>query len=350
MSRPIHYDKSGEDAIVLAIDVGTTEARAGLFDTHGQLIQQARNRHTLRFPAPGRVEIDAAELEQSMLSAIAALGPTLRRTSIVCLAAELGTVFLDTHMRSVGNALCWPDKRARDQAAELNETLGAAAVYATTGRVIDPELPACKLRWLRQHEPERAAAISHIVSIKDYLLLRLCGTLVTDETHASYSMLYNVAARRYSEDLLAALEVPNSALPQVVPATTIAGGITEQTARWCGLSAGIPVAVGGPDGTVGTVGAGLVRPGRTVDMVGTADVIFHALSDPLFDPKRKAVLNAHLAPGLWALGGPTGTTGGTLTQLADMLAYDGNLAQLDAEAATCGHNCAPMSAPPRCVR
>jgi sugar (pentulose or hexulose) kinase len=78
------------------------------------------------------------------------------------------------------------------------------------------------------------------------------------------------------------------------------------------VPAGLPVAVGGPDGTVGCLGAGLTEPGLAVDVAGTSDVVFVISSRPVRVPGANLVLNAYLVPGLWAVGGPTGLTGGCL--------------------------------------
>jgi xylulokinase len=324
-----------EDTLLLVIDAGTSEVRVSLFDLSGGLRARSVRGYAMTFPAPGHVEIDPNLIWEAVVEAIRELEPDLHAVAAISVAAELGTIFLDSRDEPIGNALCWPDKRARKQSTQLAESLGASAVYATTGRILDPELPAVKLLWLRQVEPSIADFTRSMISIKDFLVFRLCGRLFTDEAHASYSMLFDVSKRRWADDILAELGVDPDMLPAVRPATAEAGVVQKVASRLTGLREGTPVNVGGPDGTVGTVGAGLVRPGITVDLVGTADVIFHAISKPLLDPERRAVVNAHLVPEMWAIGGPTGTTGGMLARLSEVLGYGADadgLALLDTEA------------------
>lgn len=320
---------------MLALDVGTTEARASVYGPDGAVIASGRQRHTLAFAATDQVEIDAWELVRSLVGALKALEGHLRDVEAVAVAAELGTIFVDADLNPLGNALCWPDKRAWREAAWIAGDIGRAAVYATTGRVVDPELPAAKYLWLQRNEPDRAKATRWVLSIKDFLVSVLCGSVVTDETHASYSMLFDVTQREWSRDLATCLGIDLALLPQVLAASATAGTVTRRAAQLTGLRQGTRVAVGDPDGTLGTVGAGLVRAGVTTDLIGTADVLFHGTERPVFDPAQRAVVNVHAAEGLWAVGGPTGTTGGTVAKVATLLGYpegaDG-LAALDREA------------------
>jgi sugar (pentulose or hexulose) kinase len=83
----------------------------------------------------------------------------------------------------------------------------------------------------------------------------------------------------------------------------------------------VPVAVGGPDGTVGVLGSGAAAPGLTADVAGTTDVLLHTTSSPTPDPSRRSILNAFLLPGLWTSGGPTGLTGGAIAWLCRMLGF-----------------------------
>ena len=308
---------------LLALDVGTTEARATVHTVDGAVVATGRHRHALVLSRADQVEADPWELVRSMTGALGAVEAHLGDVSAVGIAAELGTVFVDADLKPLGNAWCWPDKRAWSEAAWIADDVGRATIYAITGRVVDPELPAAKYLWLQRNEPDRAKATRWVLSIKDFLVGVLCGRTVTDETHASYSMLFDVRRREWSADLAASLGVDIALLPRVLPASSAAGTVTRQAAELTGLRQGTLVAVGGPDGTIGMVGMGLVRPGVTADLVGTSDVVFHGTEKPVFDPAQRAVVNAHVVEGLWAVGGPTGTTGGTVARIACLLGYGG---------------------------
>ena len=111
-------------------------------------------------------------------------------------------------------------------------------------------------------------------------------------------------------------------LPTVRPWVALAGGVTPAAAQLTGLEPGTPVAVGGPDGSTGALGVGAVRPGLTVDIAGTTDVLLHVTDMPAVRVTGGAVLNAYLLDDLWTVGGPTGLTGGGLDWLAATLGHE----------------------------
>jgi xylulokinase len=93
--------------------------------------------------------------------------------------------------------------------------------------------------------------------------------------------------------------------------------VTRDAAQFTGIPIGTPVIVGGPDGSVGALGAGLSGPGTAVNIAGTTDVFFATVDQPVLDPARRVVLNASLIPGHWSIGGPSGMTGGMLQWFAE---------------------------------
>jgi xylulokinase len=155
------------------------------------------------------------------------------------------------------------------------------------------------------------------------VLEKLTGAVVTDETHASYTGLFDVEKRSWSAALMRRAECDPAMFAPVGLASGKAGGLVKTVATELGLTPDIPVAIGAPDGTAGTVGAGAIRPGITVDVAGTTDVLLHCLSRPVKDPQRRLVLNAHAAAGTWAAGGPTGFTGGAVSWTLNLLGFRG---------------------------
>jgi sugar (pentulose or hexulose) kinase len=237
----------------------------------------------------------------------------------VGLACQVGTVLVDDRLRPVLPALLWQDRRALAEADALDQELGELGM-SISGRRPAPELGAPRVRWIARHEPDAWARTRWVLSLKDFLLARLTGAVVTDATSASYSLLFDVRRRAWSPELASAAAVPLERLPAVLPATEAGGRVTASAAD-TGLPAGLPVAVGGPDGSVAALGAGAVRAGVTVDVAGTTDVLVHVTAAPTLDPTRRSVLNAYLLPGLWTVGGPTGMTSGTIAWLAGILGF-----------------------------
>ena len=185
-----------------------------------------------------------------------------------------------------------------------------------------PELLAPRLLWMRRHRPEVHERIARVASIKDFVVERLTGIASTDQTHASYCGLFDIANRTWSSELAQLCGCDEGMLPRVGRSVDQAGPLIATAADRLGIALGVPVAVGAPDGTAGAIGAGAVRPGVSVDVAGTTDVLLHCIAEPLHDPDEATIVNAHAAPGLWTIGGPTGYTGGAVAWSVGLLQFN----------------------------
>lgn len=311
--------------LLLTLDAGSSSCKAEVFTPEGESVSAGSVAYQSHSPAPGR-----AELEPTVLAAAAkaAVGQALANIDTTELAgmgvsAQLGLAAIGRDGRLLGNILTWADRRAVEQAARIEAALGAEKIYSICGRRVSPEWPLAKILYYKQHHPEQHAATAKYVSLKDYLVHQLTGAFVTDPAHASYSLLYNVGARRWEQDFLEAFDLSAEQLPDVKPAHDIAGetqGASGTFAHDLGLPAGLPVIVGGPDGSTGSLGAGLVSEQTTVNIAGTTDVLFTCSNTPAFDPERGTLVNCYLLPDKWVLGGPMSTTGGCLQWFVDQFA------------------------------
>src|SRR5207248_9984687 len=117
-----------------------------------------------------------------------------------------GLVSLDRHDRVLRPAILWNDQRTARECAEIESTVGLERLIALTGYRALPGITAPKLLWLRRHEPDVYAALAHVMLPKDYVRSRLCGDHATEVSDASGTLLLDVAARRWSEQVLDALQ------------------------------------------------------------------------------------------------------------------------------------------------
>jgi sugar (pentulose or hexulose) kinase len=308
----------GTHEVLVAVDVGTSSTRVRLIAPDGAEIDAATCPTRVVNDAPGFAELDADALWDD----VARLTRGLMREGLavrgVGVTAQLGTMLLEGGGRPAAPAMLWADTRARTEAEELAARFGGESLRIA-GRRITPELLAPRLAWLRRHRPDVLARVSKVVSLKDFLVLRLIGRLLTDETHASYTGLFDVDRRCWSEALVTGFGVEATLLPPVAAAPERAGEVTADASAMTGLPAGTLVAVGCPDGTAGTIGAGAVRSGVTIDVAGTTDTVLHTLARPIRDPEGALIVNAHAVPGLWTAGGPTGLTGGAVAWATQLL-------------------------------
>ena len=303
----------------VGLDLGTSRYRAIAFDSDGCRVSSADARAEIRYGADGSATIDpvaAWQAASGLLGSVARAGP-VRAVSVTAQLAILG---VSKSGRPTTPALLWSDRRARTEADAIAACLGDHA-YPLTGRPILPEAPAAKILWFASHRPNVSARTSSWLSLKDYIVARLTGEICTDPTHASYTCLFDVGRLRWSARLAEAANVDVATLPRVADAASLAGTVSIGAAAVTRLPVGTPVAVGAPDGTAGAVGAGAVRAGITVDVAGSTDVLFRTTRKALLENDRRLVVNAFAVPGLWAVGGPTGLSGGAIAWLARLLGY-----------------------------
>ena len=134
-----------------------------------------------------------------------------------------GSVFLDRAGQPIRPALLWNDARTHAECDEIERRLGRERVIAVTGNRASTGFQAPKLLWLRRHEPEAAARLAKLVLPKDFVRLRLTGGFATDMADASGTLFLDLRRRRYSEEMLDALEVPPGLLPEPFEGPEVTG-------------------------------------------------------------------------------------------------------------------------------
>ena len=137
-----------------------------------------------------------------------------------------------------------------------------------------------KVLWLRQHEPDIYQDTETILFSKDYLRYRMTGEIATDYSDASGSLMWDFAARRWDEALLAEFELPVSLLPPARGSAEVAGVLTAEAAADLGLAPGTPVACGGGDAACAVVGAGLPDSDALMINAGTAVQVIELQDEP----------------------------------------------------------------------
>jgi xylulokinase len=307
---------------LVGLDVGTTGVKAIAISPGGEVLAKAEEEYPLSTPQPGWSEQEpeywwrAAERALARLDAGTVAG--------IGLSGQMhGLVALDEADRVLRPAILWNDQRTAAECVEIEQRVGLERLIALTGNRALTGFTAPKLLWLRRHEPEVYARIAHILLPKDYVRLRLTGERAIDVADASGTLLFDVAGRRWSDEVVAALELPPHWLPRALESPDVSG----RTAR------GVPVAAGAGDQAAGALGVGVDRPGPLSVQIGTSGVVFAAL--PGFAADREARVHAfcHAVPGGWHAMGVMLSAAGSLRWLRDAVAPRTEYGVLTAEAA-----------------
>jgi xylulokinase len=307
---------------LVGLDVGTTGVKAVAVSPTGEVLARAGESYPLSTPQPGWSEQDPDDWWRAAHAALDAL----RRDDVagIGVAGQMhGLVLLDRDRRVLRPAILWNDQRTAAECAEIEERIGLERLVRITGNRALTGFTLPKLLWVRGHEEAVYERVAHVLLPKDYVRLRLTGELATDVADASGTLLLAVPDRRWSREVLDALEIPPEWLPPLRESPEPAGNAAN----------GVPVAAGAGDQAAGALGVGVEGPGPLSVVLGTSGVVFAALDSFSFDPAGRAHSFCHAVPGRWHAMGVMLSAAGSLRWFRDAIAAGEDYGALDAEAA-----------------
>jgi len=261
---------------VLATDQGTTSTRAMLFDSEARMVSVAQRELPQHYPRAGWVEHDAEDIWSDTLAvlkeAIAASAVPLDRIAAIGVTNQRETVLVWD--RSTGEpihrAIVWQDRRTADLCATLKAEGAEEEVQAKTGLLLDPYFSATKLAWILDNVPGARASAERgqlaFGTIDSFLLWRLTGGEVhaTDVTNASRTLLYDIHAQRWDEDLCRLFGIPDGLLPEVRDNSSLFGTTTAGL-----LEQQIPIGGMAGDQQAALIGQACFDPGMVKSTYGT---------------------------------------------------------------------------------
>ncbi len=271
--------------VLVAIDVGTSGARAVAFDLEGRRLVEVRRAYPTLTPRPGWAEQSATEWRSASLASLAELVRRLgsrRRVHAISLTGQCPSVVLvDARGRAVGQGLTYRDNRATAEAALIRARFGETAMHARTGHRPAAFHIAPKLMWIRRHDPGAWRSATLALQPRDWVVLALTGQAVTDGTHAAATLVYNLHGRRWDEELLAGLDLAPTLWPRIGRPEEVVGTLRPSIAVRLGLPASTRVVLGGADSQACAFGAGVVGPGPVSEMAGSSTCLNAVVAAPL---------------------------------------------------------------------
>lgn len=308
---------------LLGLDVGTGGTRALVIDESGAVIAAATADHVpFASPRTGWAEQDPDDWWRACTVAVPraleAAGVEAGAVAAVGFSGQMhGASLLDREGQVVRPALLWCDQRTQAECDVITDRVGAARLIEWTCNPALTGFTLPKLLWVRSHEPDAWARVRHVLLPKDYVRYKLTGLHATDVADASGTLLFDVARRRWSREMLQAMEIDGALLPEAFESPQITGSVSAAGAAATGLRAGTPVVAGGGDQAAGAVGMGIVLPGAVSATIGTSGVVFAATDRPALDPRGRVHTFCHAAPGRWHVMGVTQAAGLSLRWFRD---------------------------------
>ncbi len=272
---------------VLAFDVGTTAMKCCAFDENFHLRASASTEYQLTTRGEHIIEVDPSlywEGMRSSLQQIFAQGVSPSEIAAVGLTTQGETMIpVDASGKPLHPAIVWLDTRADKEAEALRSEFGEDYLYRTTGLSgLSGAAPAAKLKWLMESSGLKKD-IAKILLLEDFLVYRLTGEMVGEQSLVCSTMYYDIVKRAYDKDIVRATGCPEGVLPDILPCGTVAGKVTEAAAAATGLLPGTPVVMTAMDQTASAIGAGNVETGMISETTGTCLTVMLTLDKAEFD-------------------------------------------------------------------
>ena len=325
------------ERFVLGIDVGSTSARAGLFDAEGRLIGASATPFEVNRPAQHHAEHDSEGVWRAVCASVRAARGDVPAAQVAGLAfdATCSLVLLDeagqpATCSSTGedrwNVVMWADHRAMPEAEEITATGHRVLDYV--GGVMSPEMELPKLLWLKRHLPDAWARYGMAFDLADFLAWRATGQPAMSACTVTCKWTFlNHETPGWQQDFLAAIGlgelVAKLGLPQqALPIGARAGVLTERAASELGLAPGTVVGVGLIDAHAGGLGLLGAVPAGELDrhlalIAGTSNCHMACSAAPRRIPGVWGPYFGAMIPGLWLNEGGQSATGAALDHILD---------------------------------
>ncbi len=307
--------------MLISVDVGTSNVKAGLFTSDGTLVRQASEPVSLLdSTADGRYEIDPRAWERNLDRALSALvnstAPDVSGAPEVEAVVVSGNGPTLVPVGAAGEALhpaiTWMDRRGVSQ---------AVARTAASEVDVDASYFLSKAYWICRERPEIYERTRYFLSCPEYIAYYLCGEAVTILPVASFERYI------WTGDAIRALGMDGDRFPPFVAPGAIVGPLKKDIARRTGLREATPVIAGGPDYLMSLLGAGSIRPGVTCDRAGSSEGINLCSKMPVTD--RRLLCLPHLVEGYYNISGVISTSGKALDWFRNVAGFGKGYARGD---------------------
>jgi xylulokinase len=323
---------------VLGIDASTTATKAILIDESGGVRGVGASDYAFAVPRPLW-----SEQEPSLWwdGAVAAIRSALATANVagedvasVGLTGQMhGAVLLDGDGEVLRPAILWNDQRTGLECEAIRQAVGPRRLIAITGNDALTGFTAPKLVWVRDHEPDVWRRVAQVLLPKDYVRFHLTGDYAADKADSAGTLLFDLAERDWSREVLDALEIDPAWMPPTFEGPEVTGSVTAAAADATGLRVGTPVVAGGGDQAANAVGVGAVRAGTVALSLGTSGVVFATTNEALFDPAGRVHAFCHAVPDRWHMMSVMLSAAGSLRWFRDALAPGEEFSDLVASAA-----------------
>ncbi len=276
----------------IAIDLGTTNIKVAAFDDQltnlgieSENVIYEKNDNFVEFNADTYFETVLASIQRCCQKYFKTSPYPIRQIILTGQAESL--VVIDRKGKPIRNAISWLDMRSKDECDELKSKFDADTCYHITGQPeIIPTWPITKILWLKKHEPQVYGRVAKYLLLKDFIQLRLCGSIAGEFSIYNFSHYFNISKKEFWLEILDYCGIKQEQLPGLIEPCTVLGTVTDEVAGCLKLTKQTKVNVGTLDHFAGMIGTGNITEGTISESTGTVLSIATMLDKPTFSSLR----------------------------------------------------------------
>lgn len=291
--------------------------RGYLFDPEGKFVADASSEYLPVYPKPGWAECDANLWIEALKAIIASLKRVAKITAedigtmaFACIDASI--VPVDENGDPIDHCIIWMDGQTGAQADALSQKISEEEALTISGSPITPFQEVTKIMWIKENKPGVYERTNCFCEATSFFVGYLTGTPVNGYCGASYTQLFDVQTKTWSQTIFDAAGLDPSKMFEVKSGYDIAGSVRPQRAEELGLSEQTKVAVGDSDHQLAMLGSGMSKPGQVMDISGTSTSISTYMTKPAYDPAGTMLTHLSADGKYWTLENASLITGGNL--------------------------------------
>ena len=289
------------DRDILAIDVGTTAFKMGVFSPTLDRICEASRRYDINVYDQGKADIEPAKWWQALGECCEEIGEFLPSVGVVSFSVTTpGLVPMAEDGTALGPAILFFDGRSHRQAREIRRRVGEEEFLREACNLpVSGGSSLCSIMWMQENQPDIWHAAAKFGHCNTYMVKRFTGNWAIDPSTVSITGLYNTARHdlTWNQDVLTAAHIPESKLPPLMQSYHAAGDILPEVAIGLGLPTDCKVLCGGNDAVLAALSGGCTDPGDINDINGTCEITSVCLDKPV--SSRNFNVRCHVIPNRW---------------------------------------------------
>lgn len=307
-------------SVILGIDLGTSSIKAMLLDSKKGVVAVEASSYDVEIPKEGYAEQDPEKWWKEAKAVFGRLREkhkeAFEEIGAIGFSGQMhGIVVTDKEGKPLRPAILWLDQRSRRQMERINRELD----FETMGRIFRNRVftgfAFPSLLWIKDNEPYVLEKAGAVLLPKDYLRFKITGKLASDVSDASATLLFSTAERNWAFDVIRRFGLPEKIFPPCGESMEIAGYVTKECQKECGLKEGIPVVYGSGDQMAQSVGNGVFQEGKVISNIGTGGQISAYIKEPKYDAGLRTHTFCHALDKAYTIYGATLCSGMSLNWL-----------------------------------